>query len=306
MQVENIARIGLAAGRTLQNQGHFPIGHRLLGKVVVHHQGTAAGIAEILADGGPGKGSVILHGRGIGGRCGHHHRVVHRTLGAQGLHDVRHRGTFLSHRHIDAIDRLAGQESLPLVDNGVDGDGGLSRLAVADNQFALAAPDGNHRVNGFDACLKRFIHGLAENDARGLALQGHLRFLALDGAESVQRIAERIHHAAEHLLAHVDGRDAAGTAHRHALLDQVGRTQQDGAHVVLFQVHHHGHDPVAAVKQFARLGMRKPVQADYTIAHLQDLADFFPLEGGVHLAQLLQQHLGNFTGFDILSHIFLF
>ena len=54
-----------------------------------------------------------------------------------------------------------------LIDDGVQDDGGLAGLAVADDQFALAAADGNHRVDGLDAGLQRLAHRLAIHDARG-------------------------------------------------------------------------------------------------------------------------------------------
>ena len=59
-----------------------------------------------------------------------------------------------------------------LVDDGIDGDGGLAGLAVADDQFALAAPDGDHRIDGFDAGLDRGIHILAVDHAGGDAFDG--------------------------------------------------------------------------------------------------------------------------------------
>src|SRR3546814_12900005 len=44
-----------------------------------------------------------------------------------------------------------------LVDEGVDGDSGLAGLAVADDQLALTAADGNQRVNGLEAGLYRLM-----------------------------------------------------------------------------------------------------------------------------------------------------
>src|SRR5690349_23510423 len=46
----------------------------------------------------------------------------------------------------------------------VDGDGGLARLAVADDQLALATADRGHRVDRLDAGLQRLVHGLATHD----------------------------------------------------------------------------------------------------------------------------------------------
>jgi hypothetical protein len=47
-------------------------------------------------------------------------------------------------------------------------DGGLAGLAVADDQLALAAADGDReRVDGLEAGLHRLVHRLARDDARG-------------------------------------------------------------------------------------------------------------------------------------------
>src|SRR5205085_10594693 len=53
-----------------------------------------------------------------------------------------------------------------VVDDGVQNYCGLARLAVADDQFALSASNGNHRVNGLDARGHRLPHRLAINYAR--------------------------------------------------------------------------------------------------------------------------------------------
>ena len=106
-------------------------------------------------------------------------------------------------------------------------------LAVADDQLALAAADRNHRVDGLEARLQRLAHRLTEDDARSLALQGHVDLLPADVAEAVQRIAERVHDTAHERLAHGNGGDAVGSPDDGTFLQKVGRAHQDGAHVVV-------------------------------------------------------------------------
>jgi len=52
------------------------------------------------------------------------------------LDDLGDGRVLLADRDVDAEDALA-----LLVDDGVEGDGGLARLAVPDDELALAAPD---------------------------------------------------------------------------------------------------------------------------------------------------------------------
>ena len=69
----------------------------------------------------------------------------------QGLHHLGHGAGLLADGHIDADHVLS-----LLVEDGVQGDGRLAGLPVADNQLPLAPADGEHGVDGQHAGL----HGL--------------------------------------------------------------------------------------------------------------------------------------------------
>jgi hypothetical protein len=51
VQVEDVARVRLAARRTPQQQRDLAVRLRVLGQIVVDHQRVAAGVTEVLADG---------------------------------------------------------------------------------------------------------------------------------------------------------------------------------------------------------------------------------------------------------------
>src|SRR3546814_1467181 len=87
-----------------------------------------------------------------------------------------------------------------LVRSGIDGDGGLAGLAVADDQLALAAADGHERVERLETSLHRLVHRFPWDDARRL----HFHALALgvfDRALAVDRVAEAVDDTAEKALA---------------------------------------------------------------------------------------------------------
>ena len=130
---------------------------------------------------------------GVGGGGGDHDRVVHRAVLLELAHDVGDRRHLLADGHVDALDVLA-----LLVDDRVDGDGGLAGLAVADDELALAAADRHHRVDALQARLHRLVHGLARDDARRHLLDG-VRSSSVSIALAVDGIAERVDHAAEQL-----------------------------------------------------------------------------------------------------------
>ena len=110
-------------------------------------------------------------GAGSEAEARHHDGVIHGAVVFERLHHLRDRRALLADGDIDA-DHVAAL----LVDDGVESDGGLAGLAVADDQLALAAADGDHGVDGLDAGLQRLFHGLAVD---------HAGRQALDGIESV-------------------------------------------------------------------------------------------------------------------------
>ena len=256
-----------------------------------------ARVAEILANGRSGKRGIILQRRRVRGRSRHHHGVIHGAVLPQRLHNGRNGGTLLADSHVNAVHRLPGLVRRALVDNGINGNGRLTRLAVANNKLTLAAANGNHGVDGLDARLQGFAHRLAENDARGLALQRHVQLFPVDGAQAVQRIAQRVYHAAQQLVVHGHGGDAAGTAHHHAFLHQVRGAHHHGAHIVGLQVHHHGHDAVAAVQQLTGLRVVQAIDAYHAVAHLQGFANLLELELVFHVLELPEEDFAHFAGF---------
>src|SRR6185437_1983632 len=106
----------------------------------------------------------------------------------QRLDDLRDGRALLADRDIDAVQLLrliaAGVDRL-LIEEGVDGDGGLAGLTIADDQLALPAADRDQRVDRLETGLHRLIHRLPWDNARRLHLDagtGHIlqRALAVD------------------------------------------------------------------------------------------------------------------------------
>src|SRR5581483_6442707 len=207
-------------------------------------QRLSAAIHELLADGAAGVGRQVLQRGRVGGRRGHDDRVLHGAVFLEGGHDLGDLGVLLANGHVDAEEILA-----LLVDDGVDGDGRLAGLAVADDQLALAAANRDHGVDGFDAGLHRCIYRLPIDDGRRDALDGPGLGRG-DGAFAVDRLAERIDDAADHGVpdGHLD--DAAGAAHLVPFLNAGLFAQEHGADVLLLEVEVH---TPTAVRSFHQL-----------------------------------------------------
>ena len=219
----------------------------------------------------------------------------------QRLHESSHRGGFLADGHIDTVDRLAGIVEALLVDDGIDGDGGLARLAVSDDELTLSAPDGNHRVDSLQTCLQRLLHRLAVDDARGLTVERHLeRVLQVYLTLAVDGLSERIDDAAQHIVVHTDTGDAAGALHHHTLFDARRRAQQHAAHIVLLEVHHDGHRAVFKLQQLAGLGIAQTVDTGSAVADGKHGAHLIELLCIADALQLVEQHLTDFAWFDFI------
>ena len=184
----------------------------------------------MLTDGATGVRGEVLERRRVAGRGGDDDGVLHRAVLAQRLDRLGDGRALLADGDVDALHAQAA-----LVDDRVDGDGGLAGLAVADDQLALATTDRRHRVDRLDAGLQRLVHGLAAHDARRLDLDAAVD-AADDLARAVDRLAERVDHPAEHRVADGDGEDAAGRLDGLALLDAVGVAEDDGADRLLVEV----------------------------------------------------------------------
>ncbi len=175
----------------------------------------------MLAESRAGVGGEPLEAGGVGGRSCDDGGVLHRAVLLEGLLDARDGRTLLADCDVDAADLLLRVARLPvrlLVQDRVDADGGLARLAVADDELTLSAADRGHRVDGLDAGLERLLDGLALQHGRGLQLEG-AGLVGFDVAESVDRLTERVHDASEEVVAHRHRQNVAGPLDFLALRD---------------------------------------------------------------------------------------
>src|SRR5215216_2648554 len=245
MQIEDIAGICFASRRSAHEQGNLTIRPRVLRQVVVTDERVAAVLHEFFTDRTTGKWRDVLKRSRIGGRGGDDDGVVHRAIFFEHANGLRNLSLLLPDRHVDADDALA-----LLIDDRVQNEGGLPGLAVADDQFTLATTDRDHRVNRLDAGLKRGINVLAQNDAGGDPLNG-AGFFGLNRALAVDRLAERVHDAANEGVADRYRRNAAGCTDLVAFLDVGVLAHDDDADGVFFEVE--GETERAILREFDEL-----------------------------------------------------
>src|SRR5438876_321579 len=301
MQIEHVARIGFAARRTAQQQRHLAVGDSLLGQIVIDDDRVHAVVAEIFAHGAAGERRDVLHRRRIRRGGGDDNGIFQRALLFEHLDELGDGGTLLADRDVDAIQldvlvRLRVERLL--VQNGVERDRGLAGLAVADDQLALAAADRDQRVDRLEAGRHRLAHRLARNDAGRLDVDAHT-LVGLDRALAVNRIAERIDHAAEQALANGRVDDGAGALDGLAFLDLAVGAENNDTDVIGFEVQRHAAGAVLELDHFTGLDVVEAVDAGNAVADGQHLSDFGNLGLLAEILDLVLEDRGNFRGADV-------
>ena len=274
MQVEHIAGVGLAAGAALQQQGQGAVGDGVLGQIVVDDQHVPALVHEVLADAGAGVGGDILQRGRVAGGGADDDAVIHGAPAAEVFGQQGHRACLLADGHVDADHVFA-----LLVQDGVQGHGGLAGLAVADDQLALAAADGEQSVDGQQAGLHGLVDRLAVDDAGGRPLHRVIG-VGLDGAGPVDGAAQGVHHPAEEAFAHRYAGYLAGAAHRVAGFDAAAVAKQDAAQLIGPQLLHHTLDAVGKDQHLAVDGVLQAGDGGDLVAHRQHGAHLLGLGAG--------------------------
>ena len=258
-------------------------------------------VAEVFAHGAAGERRQVLHRGRIGGGGRDDDRVFERAPFLENLHELRNRRALLTDRDVDAVELLALVVAVVerlLVEEGIEEDGGLAGLAVADHELALAAPDRNQGVDGLEARRHRLVHRLAGDDAGRLDVDA-AALLRLDRALAVDRVAEGVDDATEQFLAdgHVD--DGAGALDRVAFLDLAVGAEDHDADIVGLEVQRHAANAARELDHFARLDVVETVDAGNSVTDGQHLADFGNLGFLAEILDLIFENCGNFRGADI-------
>ena len=287
MKIEHVARIGLASRWTAEVQRQLPVRDRVLGKIVVDHQGVLSAVTIVFAHGRSAVGRQELHGRRGAGRGRDHGGVFHGPVFLKGGDGLGDRGALLADGDINTGHVLA-----LLVEDRVNSHGCLARLPVANDQLALAPSDGEHAVDHLETGIHGLVYGLALHHARGLRLY-RTRFRSDNGTLAVDRPPQGIHHASLHAVAHGALGDAPRPLDGIAFLDQLIVPEENASDVVLFQVEHHAHHVVGEFDEFVRHHVGEALHTGNSVAHLQRGARFVDVDFALEVEHLLLEKFGD-------------
>ena len=120
-----------------------------------------------------------------------------------------------------------------------------------------------------------------------------------DRALSVDGLSERVHHAAEHLLADRNRDDAAGAFHRVAFLDLPELAEQNRADAFLFEVERDPEDAVRELQHLTGHRVLDAVDARDAVADRDDAADLRDVDIYGIAPDLVANDLGYLFGFNV-------
>ena len=252
----------------------------MLGEIVVNNQRVHAVIHEPFAHrGARERRQVLVRCRVRSGR-GNDRRIRHRPFffeNGEGASDV---GILLSNRNVDAIERtMIFQPALfgrlvqaRLADDRVERDHGLAGGPIADDQFALAATDRDHRVDRHNTSLDRLAHTFAFDNA-GRNFFERIRLVGFHRPLPIQWLAECVHHAAEQAFADWNLKQLAGRLRFIAFHDLGCVAEQNGAHLRLFEVERETEHAARKLDHLVQHHVAEPFDAGDAVTGFADNAD---------------------------------
>ena len=135
------------------------------------------------------------------GSGGNDNGVLHGIVLLKSLDELSDGGSLLANSDVDTVQLLllvaAAVPSL-LVKDGVESDGSLSGLTIANDQLTLTTADGNHGIDGLEASLDGLVDRLARQNARSLELST-ATLLGVERALAVNGVTKSINNTSKQL-----------------------------------------------------------------------------------------------------------
>ena len=269
----------------------------MLGQVVIDAQDVLALVHEILCHGHACIGSQVLQRSRLRCRSGDDDGKIFGPVFFQGTGQTGNRRRLLADCHIDTDN--AGTF---LVDDGINRNGGFAGAAVADDQFALAASDGNHGVNGLNAGLQGYVYRLTVCNTGALGFN-RAGSRILNRAFPVDGFTQGVNYTAQQAFAYGHFHQPAGTADDVAFLNGRLSAHQYDAYGLRQQVLYHAGNTAGQFHQFAGHSAVEAFNGRDTVTDLFYYADFFELGTQAFFLKLLLQGSGHCSGFLALRDV---
>jgi len=224
-------------------------------------------VSEVLTDSASRVRGQELQGGGIGGSGSYDTGVLHGAEVLEGLYDVGNSGSLLSNGNVDAVKMLGGValgESLLLVNNSVNSNGGLSGLSISNDQLSLSSSYWHQGVHGLESSLHGLVHRLSWDNSWGLQLDSR-SLLGLDWAKTVDWVSEGVNDSSKHALADGDIDNGSGSLDDITLLDLSIVSQHDDSDVVSLEVKSHALNSRVELNHLSGLDLHEAEDSGDTI-----------------------------------------
>jgi hypothetical protein len=288
VKIENVARESFAARRTTKKERELAIRNSLLRKIIIDDESVLSVVAEVLSHRAARVGRNHLKRCHVRRGRGDDRRVFHRAEGLQLVDDLSNGRLLLTDGNVHAEHVLSA-----LIDDGVDSNGRLAGLTIADDELALTTTDRNHRVDGLEARLHRLFDRLTLHDAGSLELDA-AAFLGIDRALAVDRISKSVDNATHECRAYRNVEDTAGALDGIAFANAAVFTEESDTDVVLFEVQRHAHQVARKLKKLTGHAAREAVHAGDTVADRENSACLHDFDSFVVGGDLLLDDVGDF------------
>ena len=243
----------------------------MLGQIIIYDEDILALIHEILSQCRTGIRCDVLQGCRIAGGCGYDNSVIHGIVLLQGSYQLCNGGCLLTDGYIDTYHILT-----LLVQDGVDGDGGLTGLTVTDDQLTLSTTDGEHGIDCQNTGLHRYTYGLSVHDGRSRLLDGTIP-LFLNGTCAVDGCSQSIHDPALESVTYGDTGSLTGTNDSGTLTDLGIMTEQDTSDLISADILYHSLDTGIEDNDLTVLGMVDTIDIGDTVTYPADGTDLMLL-----------------------------
>jgi len=298
MEVEDITRVGLTSWGSSEKEGHLSVGDGLLGKIVVHDEGVLGVVTEPLAHGAARVWCEVLKRGGVSSGSDNDDGVFHGVGLLEDVTELADGGLFLADSDVDAVellDLVIVVEELFLVEDGVEGDGGLTGLPVTNDQLTLTSADGDERVDSLKTRLHRLVDGFTGNNTRGFDVDTS-SLLAVNGSLAVEGVTKRVDNSTEELWADGDVDNSTSPLDNIALLDITIVTKDDNTDVVGLQVQSHTLDTAVELDHLLGLDVLETVHTGNTITDGQHLTGLGQVDLGALAEDSLLEEVGELGG----------
>src|SRR5574341_65781 len=244
----------------------------MFGEIIVNDESIPACFQELFTNRTAGIRRDILQSRRFI-RCGNYDDgMVHCAIALKNTNGTSDGRFFLADCHIDTNEVFAF-----LVDNGVNRNCRLPRLAVTDDQFTLAATHRDHGVDRDNASLNGGIHILPLNHTWRNTLNG-AKAGRRNGTSSINWLTQSIDHTSNHRLPHWYRSNPSCAAHRHAFDNPPVISHYDHTDTVFFQVEGCPHNAIRKLYQFLRTYIRESVDTCNAVTCLHNRTDVTDIE----------------------------